>query len=171
MRAVLYDVKWQLLRISFLAARRTDGGWSTEEGQRKNLFLLQDYLEQPCFDTDCRLFRVNNCLNAVVMGYNGQKLLELIPAVQQFRNKFAPSSKYNDIVVTAASATWDWEKVKQDLLTVPTGGAYSFLRTDLGKRAQRGSERTRPELHIFIKCMDEVWPLWVEQRRSSKKVS
>src|SRR5690349_17439889 len=75
-RAVLYDVDWQVLRVSTLKGLQSGGGWNTPTGAKANLGVLTSYiytLEEA--DADVRRYRVHNMLNAVVMGYHGQQEL------------------------------------------------------------------------------------------------
>jgi hypothetical protein len=154
MRAVLYDVKWQLLRIGTLQARRVDGGWATLEGQRDNLETLRKYLDQPVavIETNLRLYRVHNLLNAVNMGYNGQGAdLELIHNVKDFKY-VENTGDYDRYVINEAAAAWDWDKV-YDELRLSRFEDRAFLLYDLGRRARKGTKVTRPELAKFLELL------------------
>ena len=74
---LLYDIRWQSLRVRMLKQNKSDGGWTTEEGTRHNIHLLREYLSifgHGSVGHFASLWRVINCLNAVRMGYSGQKL-------------------------------------------------------------------------------------------------
>jgi hypothetical protein len=151
-RNVLYDVEWQLLRINTLAERRTDGGWTTMEGCKENLNTMMDYISRGR-DTNVRFYRVHNMLNAVVMGYNGQKAdASLIKEVRRFKDHFG-TGDYDKVLVQAAHDRWDWEKVAKDLKPVSLYD-IKFLKKNLAARAAKGSETTRPELHRFVTLLD-----------------
>jgi hypothetical protein len=155
MRAVLYDADWQLLRINCLAARNTDGGWGTLVGTDENLQMMLKYLYEvlPSDEGHLRRYRVNNCLNAVVMGYNGQGAsYELIQKVRWFRNNYVSLGTWDKATVARYSDGWIWWK-QTDKLKVWKEEDLHFLLENLKKRAQKGSDRTRPELHKFIGCI------------------
>lgn len=44
MRAILYDVQWQKLRISFLKEFDPNAGWDTYDSAGDNLDKLYDYI-------------------------------------------------------------------------------------------------------------------------------
>lgn len=70
-KQVLYDIEWQDLRTKLLSRHRDDGGWATVEGATTNISMLEDYLGDL---TDVsKLWRVINLLDAVRMGYSGQR--------------------------------------------------------------------------------------------------
>lgn len=63
-KQALYWPLWQKLRVSLL------GGWTTLEGTKANIDLLNRYLEN--WDDVTRLWQVTNLLAAVRMGNSGQ---------------------------------------------------------------------------------------------------
>jgi hypothetical protein len=158
MREVLYDADWQLLRINCLSARNADGGWTTLTGCTENLEMIHKYLyvAQLGDEGHCRRYRVNNCLNAVVMGYVGQKAdKELIEKVRWFRNNYVSMGTWNKPVVNYVGRTWNWSK-QTEKLRLWNEDDLEFLRVNLLVRARNGSQRTRPELHRFLKCIEDA---------------
>ena len=70
-KQILYDVEWQILRTQLLAKNNARGGWASVFGAFCNLQRLKNYLgEKP---TLARVWRVLNLLDAVRMGYSGQR--------------------------------------------------------------------------------------------------
>jgi hypothetical protein len=157
-KAVLYDVDWQRLRISFLQARSDIGGWTEPVGMRDNLERLYQYLEhaETTLEMALRKYRINNCLNAVVMGYNGQGASDdLISEVRNFRLKYAQGFRTFD--VRRASLSWNWDAQLRALIEFyqcePTREEFDFLRKDLTHRSKNGSRENRPELYKFLELM------------------
>jgi hypothetical protein len=161
-REVLYDVQWQRLRISLLQARRDDGGWSSREGMEDNLRQLGDYIHKVDHGTtwndreelELRRYRVNNALNAVVMGYNGQKADQsLIADVRKWRQEWAVVTKKNFVIVHAR--TWNWDVQLRQLITFfrEDHEEFRFLQENLLRRSGNGTQKTRPELYKFLDLM------------------
>jgi hypothetical protein len=154
----MYDVSWQRLRISFLQKRRNDGGWSTDEGASDNLNKLRDYLSVGNDITDeereIRKYRVNNCLNAVVMGYSGQKADgQLVRKVKAFR--VAYSEGFDSGMVAAEALHWNWDSQLRQLIDLHKKhyDEFAFLLLDLRKRSNNGTVKTRAELYKFLELM------------------
>jgi len=75
-KLVLYNVDWQMLRVSLLSEENDYGGWGNIDGVSKNIVKLQGYIydvpdNQERFN---RLFRVNNLLAGVRLGYAQQSV-------------------------------------------------------------------------------------------------
>jgi len=161
MRAVIYEADWQLIRINCLMSRHPEGGWSTMPGVRSNLDMLWRYLYEAKNDKvelQVRQYRVNNALNAVVMGYNGQGAdKELIKRVQLFRAEHAHTGSYDPLVIRFAAGSWSWP-AQVAKLRIWNEEDLWFLLDNLKRRAAKGSERTRPELHKFIGCIKMALP-------------
>jgi hypothetical protein len=157
MKAVLYDVQWQRLRISLLQARRNDGGWSTREGMYENLRALDKYL----FDSEIipvertlRKYRINNCLNAVVMGYNGQGATQyLIETVRGYRTD--NTKGFSTIDVRKKANSWQWDAQLKQLIPFyqESKEEFEFLHENLTHRFKNGNRETRPELFKFLELM------------------
>jgi hypothetical protein len=64
---VMYSSAWQAVRVGLL------GKWGSEEGARENIEVLKQYIGDGQ-DLN-RVWRVLNLLNAVRMGFNGQRLI------------------------------------------------------------------------------------------------
>jgi len=73
-KLVLYDLEWQILRVSLLAAHNKYGGWGSLEGARTNIKKLKDYIDAALDEQDTfnRLYRANNLLAGVRLGYAQQ---------------------------------------------------------------------------------------------------
>ena len=70
-KQILYDVEWQILRTQLLAKNNARGGWASVFGASCNLQRLKNYLGKK--PTIARVWRVLNLLDAVRMGYGGQR--------------------------------------------------------------------------------------------------
>jgi hypothetical protein len=158
MREVMYHVPWQRLRISFLQARRRDGGWSTYEGMSDNLFKLREYLsvsnDISAEEREIRKYRVNNALNAVVMGYSGQKAdAKLTNEVRAFRTAFTEG--FDSGMVGAEAIFWNWDAQLRMLIELHKQhyDEFCFLLLNLTKRSGNGTAKTRPELYKFLELM------------------
>lgn len=155
MREVLYEVDWQRLRISLLQARRNDGGWSGAAGLADNLDRLDKYMHEATgLELTFRKYRVNNCLNAVVMGYNGQGAsAAFIKTVQSFRLAFAGS--FDTYAIKRAANSWQWDVQLKKLIGLyqEDKDEFDFLEANLKHRAKNGNKMTRPELYKFLELM------------------
>lgn len=159
MREILYDADWQMLRINCLAARSPDGGWGTLIGTKGNLEMFYRYwyehhLHPKGIEQQVRCYRMNNCLNAVHMGYRGQGAdNHLIRQVVEWRHAYVPAMlSWRIEALQAEGSKWNWNR-QVEKLRLWNGEDLDFLLRDLRKRAQNGSDRTRPELHKFIGCI------------------
>jgi hypothetical protein len=151
-KLTLYDVKWQALRVGLL------GNWTSYEGAVKNLERLTNYIEEQNTSISS-LWRVLNLLNAVRMGYSGQKLKGSAQdkLVQLFRNKIQPTyrllqasgAKFD--IPTRRQITEDWRALTEEQRTA----IYANLskRRDLHSHSEH-----RDELRWFL---DLVWELRV----------
>jgi len=73
-KLVLYDVDWQMLRVSLLSEENNYGGWGNIDGVKKNISKLINYQDSSPNDQELfnRLFRINNLLAGVRLGYAQQ---------------------------------------------------------------------------------------------------
>jgi hypothetical protein len=156
-KEVLYDVQWQRLRISLLQSRRDDGGWSTREGMFENLRRLDRYLfdkEIVPVERTVRKYRINNCLNAVVMGYNGQGADQyLMSTVRGYRQDNAAGFNTTDVRKKAASWQWDAQLKQLIMFRQDDEEEFKFLHENLKHRFRNGNRQSRPELFKFLELM------------------
>jgi hypothetical protein len=162
-RSVLYDVEWQRLRISCLADRHKDGGWTTQEGVDDNLKRIEVYLHaaRSYGESQVRKYRINNALNAVVMGYNGQGRAGSKQHRTVVNWRVENVSNYMTPFVRLASDAWDWDRVKTDLKRfwddMNTLDEYYFLLDNLkGRQKHKATATSRLELDLFIRLMEQV---------------
>jgi hypothetical protein len=71
-KQILYEVPWQVLRVSLLAQNSEQGGWGTLKGTQHNISVLRKYISQDSSSV-ARVWRVLNLLAAVRMGFSGAK--------------------------------------------------------------------------------------------------
>jgi hypothetical protein len=173
---VLYDVWWQKMRCSCLAAHHQNGGFTTGAGTLDNLQRLNQYLSPESVDLHrppnvsaeeekaCRVWRVLNLLNATRMGYQGMNLggSEMDQAVQQYRDQLQP--QYNGSLVARVDDKWDWNFVQTDLEALWRNERYWFKaiwddlsrRRKVTNRKREGDLSHRGELVRFLDMMEQV---------------
>jgi len=166
MREVLYQVDWQVKRINTLKDLHVLGGWSTWNGMMDNLDTFTDYLNEDV-EHDVRRYRVHNMLNAVVMGYHGQRVgasvsdsvnIDLrIETVRLYKDGQG-TGKYNRKNVEMASMLWNWDEQYQKLRELYKADAarFTYLLDNLSTRSSRGTRETRPELDRFVRLMQRA---------------
>lgn len=176
-RKVLYDVRWQKMRVSFLGAHHASGGFTTPAGTLDNLQRMNQYLSDPaayepldasCNNYDeayaCRVWRCLNLLNATRMGYQGQGKAgsEMDEAVRTYRDRL--QDQHNPHVLNRVDARWSWEVIHVDLELLWRNERYWFkaIHDDL-KRRKRTTEKKREgdlshrnELVTFLNLMEQV---------------
>lgn len=150
-KEVLYDVEWQSLRVSLL------GSFTTINGVESNIVKLKNYLRSP---NKVKLWRVLNLLNAVRMGYHGQRLvgtpqdLKVIEYRNEVQKLYYSSLKF--------PTNWNWSKVKIDLskLRDEQSGTFAKILSNLKLRQKNALKRktmhNRPELKTFLDLMKEI---------------
>lgn len=171
--AIVYNVEWQLIRISMLAKFSTDGHtFGTLAGIQKNYDRCMTYIEdaakvfdrntQPAefeYEEFIRTYRVSNLWQATLLStIAGKEREELSSVAKEFQRKL---SVYVDAGWKLES--FDWTTVEEDLATAHRQGKYSQLknlRANLQGRMQKGINRTggtqsRVELHKFVALLDE----------------
>lgn len=159
----LYDVEWQRLRISLLARNSSKGGFATVEGVESNIERLGDYLRVSPEGKEfaMRLWRVQNLLAAVLLGYGGRGGV-MEARVQTYHREI--SSVYAWHKEELKHGSWDWLKVLNDLRAMYESGAQDWrdLFDDLKKRvktanrkqaAGKGGMQYRRELAKFMRFM------------------
>lgn len=155
-RAVLYEVEWQVLRVSMLAENSSKGGWTTTAGVADNLVKLDKYLNKASWGSraeyDRRLYRIRNALTAVAMGQRGQDAAqELRQLVEQVRDTLP---RYIEVTVPPDH----WTEVYYGLYKLARYEVdkFNMVRRDLQRRARGIPESRRPELFAFLQMMEEV---------------
>lgn len=152
-KQTLYVPSWQALRISLL------GQWNTVNGVRANCDTLSLYIAGATNVNErlSRLWRVTNLLNAVKMGYSGQKLLDsemyllVLPVSRAYSqlHKNASETQAKYVVPTELEVQDGWVslslKARQTILTNLTH------RLDLHKESEH-----RPELRWFLNIISSI---------------
>jgi hypothetical protein len=143
---VLYNVEWQVLRLSCLASIEEFGGWSTDVGVESNLKKLTKYLdnsENP-IDREVRCFRVNTSMKAVVQSYKmNMKTVpenkDLLATVVEWRDKNVHKDTWTHSGVCSVGYKWTWAAVTQDLKKLHKSDPKMFeqLYENIHKRFQR----------------------------------
>lgn len=189
-KRVLYRPSWQKLRVSCLAENNQLGGFNTDVGTQDNLQRLNNYLidasdvnNVPDYvaqenlrmnitleqEYACRVWRVLNMLNAVRMGYQGQRKggSPMDVAVGEFRDAIQP--QHQGGLVAQAEDRWNWEVVQAELEDMWISERIWFTRiySDLNRRRKVATKRrwragvddvteTRTELVHFMAIADEI---------------
>ena len=154
---VLYDVEWQVLRVSCLKDFHPKGGWIKTEGVKDNLDRLNDYITKSGLTWQeyfRRSWRVLNCLNAVREGYSGQGRADdyndkLVTEFRDFVQKLYRQLKGKDYDF----GEWDWEEVKSDLIHLFEKGKIWFDRIYKNLNSRRNAS---PSQLKFLELMDQV---------------
>jgi hypothetical protein len=144
----LYNVEWQKLRVSLL------GNWAEVQSTWKNLDTLDSYISYGVgIQYRTRLWRVLNLLNAVRMGYSGQKRFnsEQSKMVEKFRDEIQEryeKSTGNYIVDSEDKIKTDWLKLKDF--------QKDQILNNLKNRLKLHSKsKHRDELRWFLKIVDK----------------
>ena len=152
-KEILYDVKWQSLRVTLL------GNFGTFEGVKLNVSKMETYIRGTKDDIEKgrRLWRVLNLLNAVRMGYNGQKLVgtRMDKFITMYRDHVQEVRK--DYMYIGEE--WDWDKVEKDIkqtdkFTLKEIHKNLMARTKMAKY-KVGSTKFRPELMKFMGLLEK----------------
>lgn len=145
----IYNVEWQLLRVSLL------GKWNSFSGAQENCGKITEYLNATSKPDYTRYWRALNALNGVIMGYNGQASLRNSGTHQHvaaFRNsvsvvyfnlKIGRPNPPEFAVDTKQQIISDWQKLND--------WQRAAIFTDLEKRLKAHStSRHRQELRWFL---------------------
>lgn len=139
-REAVYDVRWQLLRLSFLHRWDTDTAAVLDQCRRYVAEVSQDTPEMLH-----RVWRVVNLLAAVKRaGRGGLPVRRAYAAWKKDLAQLERVHQYQD---------HDWEKVAQELALLRTHGApkaYEQLRRNLVARSRKG---VKPEVQRFLGLM------------------
>lgn len=151
-KEVLYDVEWQSLRVSLL------GSFTTINGVESNIVKLKNYLRST---NKVKLWRVLNLLNAVRMGYHGQRLVGTLQDAKiiYFRNNVQQLYRNN---LELFPSNWNWKKVQKDLQELYLDNQVIFIKIlrNLKLRQKNALKRKtmqhRPELKTFLDKMEKI---------------
>lgn len=148
----LYNVEWQALRVSML------GDWTTYEGTKRNLEKVRFYLDRKYPNiTITHVWRVLNLLNAVRMGYSGQKRTgsPQDKLVALFRNKVSETYHQMKKITKVFDVDSPAEiKTAFEALTICERQA---IVSDLSKRRQlHANSEFRDELSWFLEVINEA---------------
>lgn len=155
-KEVLYEPKWQALRVSLLSRNNAEGGFGSIAGTKSNLKRLDAYISAASGqEKHNRLWRVLNLLNAVRMGFSGQKAAgsDRDDAVVTFRNSV--QKMYNESRKKFDVSPPGEDEVRKQLKGMSEEDRKK-IRTDLVKRQKTSNySKNRPELHKFVKTVEE----------------
>lgn len=168
-KEILYDIEWQVLRVSLLKQYNDYGGWSTEAGVLKNIDKLRAYYTAADLLEDeaaRRCYRCINLLAAVMLGYSkdNTKFINICKKYQQELSKIYKQSEWGAIVNGSKGHKWDWDKVTSDLKDLYESGDSAFAaieenllsRKKTADRKHRlgiGGMQYRDELKYFMDLM------------------
>ena len=156
-RNILYNVKWQKLRVSLL------GKFVSEKGMQKNLLKLNEYLNETSDSSEkiCRLYRVINLLNGTRMGFSGMGLYNTpqdkkLVAYREILQKEYTELKNNGVKFKEHN----WCETYKDLVKLFENDpkAFKIIKDNLEFRKnmtlkKRQDLATRPELQLFLNQM------------------
>lgn len=155
-KLVLYNLKWQILRMSLK--------FDTVDNVIKSTYLLNEYLkkDKPTEQGINRAWRVLNLLNAVRMGFSGARKLrpmtiksidEKDVLVKLFRKSV--SSMYGALKAMGETLKPDSEAQMEEDIKNADIRDLSLLYKDLRLRYRKsGYSKHRPELKFYI-CLIE----------------
>lgn len=130
MQAVLCDVEWQKLRLSFI------GHWKKPEDKLHNLHVLREYYTSA--DTQgeqaTRAYRIFNLLDSLRRGG--------LNDVTTDRERERYWRLTDDKMVAAHHMTWDWTKVAEALTEEDTKFLMK-LRSDISRRQSKSVHAQR----------------------------
>lgn len=159
-RSVLYDVRWQLLRVSLL------GKFVSKEGVLENLQKLDRYVKDSPTEQEefYRLYRTINLLNGTVMGFSGMGLYDTFMHKQILEFRKGLQENYKKLQSQGLKyEKWDWDKVEKELRELYSKHRDSFdgVYKNLNQRRMISSKikdisKTRAELLHFLDLMDKV---------------
>ena len=167
-KEVLYDIEWQVLRVSLLKQYNSYGGWSTEEGILKNIDKLRAYYTAAETEDEAarRCWRCMNLLAATMLGYkkDNTKFINICKRYHQELAKIYKHSEWASIISGAKGHEWDWDKVADDLKGLYESGDSAFAaieenllsRKKTADRKHRlgiGGMQFRDELKYFMDLM------------------
>lgn len=159
-RLVLYETKWQLIRIGCLAVNQQYGGWTSDRGTEENIKVLKDYALSPPVSIHEKQYRIYRCLNlcnAVRMGYSGQGVFDSdrSEAVKKFQAELQERMTYS-------SDDFDWMidvvlfklNVETKMSDYPLDNLV-MIRNDLALRLTKNVNSSRPELAWYCSTLDD----------------
>lgn len=170
-KEVLYDIEWQVLRVSLLKQYNNYGGWSEESGILKNIDKLRAYFTAADMEDEAarRCWRCMNLLAAVMLGYKKEntKFINICKKYHQELAKVYKESEWGAILSRAKGHQWDWDKVRTELADLFLNDFESFAAieenllsrkktADRKNRLGIGGMQYRDELKYFMDMMLEV---------------
>lgn len=150
LKECLYDLEWQILRVNL--------SFKDYDSTKKSINKLIDYHKNASNKEEygIRAWRILNLLNAVRMGFSGQRKFNseesnLVKKEREqfqyaYRNSFLPKS-------------WNWDRVKKDIKNAnkkDLNKVYSNLKIRKEKSEKKGTIHCRPELVKFLKFFESV---------------
>lgn len=160
--AVLYDVEWQILRCRMLSVNNDYGGWWTVYGVEKNLSLCGEYIDEAWtqVETQIRLWRVKNLLNATLLGY-GQRA-DVTDAMRDEVIIWRDACSFDSAMVVKANNSWDWEAVRREVTDMSISDRKMVL-DNLRKRVKTSAKRNgeenkfkfRNDLERFVNMLEQ----------------
>lgn len=158
MRELLYDVEWQVIRMTSCQRYHYAGGWATAEGTADNLWRLGNYLNaaKTPQEAEVRKFRANQYLVWIETLLTRHQAYRQLDLVRTARKRYRD---YDVSEVRRASMSWSWSKVVLDLVRLRNKDeeVYTTLFTYLSRRNRRGKGH-QEELGQFLMIMERF--LW-----------
>lgn len=158
MRMQVYNARWQIIRASML------GTWTMLSSTVKNIEELQAYIDEAAAGSSekaARLYRVINYMNAIRMGFHGQKMVGCYADehVTEFRNKLQliRDAMPADIQMPAIDTTK--LRVEYESMYRENRAAFKDVHKDLKKRYTNASKRNRlnrPELEFMLDMLETI---------------
>jgi hypothetical protein len=160
-KAVLYDVRWQALRVQLL------GSFVHPIKIHRNIDKLNAYLSEVPENSQekfNRLWRILNLLNGTRMGFHGMGITGTSQdkILVEYRDKISKEYK-NYQKAGFEFKDWDWDKVEKDLEKLKDKNDIIFTKIYKNlitrtKQAHRkvGTMKHRNELSTFIGLMEKI---------------
>lgn len=153
-RPLLYDVGWQLLRVSLLARNNDTGGFQTLEGCEANISRLQEYLRSSSTPQEAfhRTWRILNLLNATLLGF-GQRMKGTEQEAFIIYQRDRVQRIYRNLKGTGISfGMVHWDLVEKDLRELWEYDPYWFvlILEDLKRRLKSAERKNLRKLEGLV---------------------
>jgi len=169
-RASVYDVEWQCLRVHLLAKNNDWGGFGTEWGCITNFQHLRKYAlaTTNLYERYLRYYRITNLLSATLFGYGKRKQFEtcykmVTIELEAYQSAMTSTTSMQARQQMMQEETWDWDKTKADLQKLYDSGEieWEWIWDNLQERVRISNKKPskmlhRPELVRFIALMREI---------------